>query len=323
MAKPSAIIVRNRDTAEMMAALHQTRPSPAVPSEIVEREPSTLLGTWTVGQTVVVPVARVRESPLNARVYYSTQEVDDMAESLERHGQEVPAKGYVDSDCIVLIDGQKRLRGAKAKGIDTIRVEICAEPDDVKQVYLTSRRINRERSEQTFLDDAVRFGYLLEQNHFANQSDLAAAVELSQSTVSRILALRAIPERLHRRLKDTPITNSLDALYAVGQVFTQMGKNGSIDEAETLASDIIDEVVKRGLSGKQTIALVANRLAGPKRRDRNEVRHITFGNAKGVLKTNGDKGRLDFSVKDLEAHIVETLREKIEAWCHEVSQGAR
>lgn len=246
-----------------------------------------------------------------------------MAESLEKHGQEVPAKGYVDGDSIVLIDGQKRLRGAKAKGIDTIRVEICAAPDDVKHVYLTSRRINKERSEQTFLDDAVRFSYLLELKHYANQSDLGAAVELNQSTVSRIIALKAIPERLQRRLKDTPITNSLDALYAIGQIFTQLAKNGGLDEADTLASDIIDEVVKRGLSGKQTIALVASRLAGPKRRDRNEVRHVVFGSAKGVLKTNGEKGRLDFSIKDLEPHIVESLREKIEAWCHEGSQGAR
>jgi hypothetical protein len=47
---------------------------------------------------------------------------------------------------------------------------------------------------------------------------------------------------------------------------------------------------------------------------------LTLGSAKGTFKTNSDKGRLDFSVKDLKPEKLEVIKEKILAWC--VEEGA-
>lgn len=319
--QPSPIIVRSTDTEVMKQALGGVlRPSPAAgPSSASAEQGLEPRPELEVGRTVAIPIAKVRENPMNARVFYSTGEVDDMAKSLAEHGQEVPAKGYAEDQHIVLVDGQKRLRGARAIGLETLRVEICEKPKSDQETYLASRRINKERSDQSALDDAVRFRELLETGRFENQSVLGKAVGMSQPNVSRIVALNSIPERIMRRLKDTHLPNSVDALYALSQVFTKLKDD---EKAEQLVATVIDAAVKDELSGLQTIALINSRLAGPRRRDRNEVRHITFGSSKGTLKTNLDKGRLDFSIKDLHADMVNELREKIEAWSQEATSSS-
>lgn len=322
--KPSPVIVRNADTSRMHEALQGVKPHQPTfaPNQMAQQQPHALPQGAATGQTIAVPVASIRESQMNARVYYSTQEVDEMADSLQKHGQLVPAKGYLEADFVVLVDGQKRLRGARAGGIETLRIELCEKPANEKEHWLASRRINKERSSQTFLDDSIRFKALIAQGLYSSQAELGTDVELSQSMVARVLALTEIPEKLQRRLKDTHIPGSLDALYAISQIFIQMGRAGKGDDAEPLAAEIIDLVVKEDLSGNQTVALVASRLSGPKTRARNEIRHISVGSAKATIKSNPAKGRLDFSIKGLTEADVEALRLKIEAACQGIPTGA-
>lgn len=320
--KPSPVIVRSTDTELMRHALAAATPPPH------EAGPGLLTQQPSPGglQTVVVPVSKVRENPFNARVFYTTDDIDSMSMSLSAHGQEVPASGYLEGDYVVLLDGQKRLRGAKSAGLDFFRVEICEKPKSVKEMYLTSRRINKERSGQGVLDDAIRFKALLGTEDFPTQQSLADSVGVSQSIVSRTITLNQIPERVMRRIIDTPLFDQLDALYALSQLFSEKEVGLQIDQAEDLAIEIIDESVKKRLSGKQTIAIINARLAGPRRRDRNDVRYVSMGGARGVLKTNTAKGRLDFSIKGIAAERVESLREQIEAFCsgdaHEITPPA-
>lgn len=271
---------------------------------------------YKVGQVYSVPISRVRENPWNAREFYTTDEVDAMAVSLTEHGQEVPALGYVADQAvgfITLIDGQKRLRGAKAAGILELRIDLCVAPIDAKSMYLTSRRINLERSSQTALDDAVRFQHLLSSGVFAKQEDLAAAIGKSQETVSRITKLTVIPEKIMRRMRDHPLLTGINAAYAISQIFTAGKFKDDPDGSENLASLIIDESLKKEISANQVMQLVASRLAGPIHRNRNTKRDVVYAGKKGVFKTNEEKGLLEFSISGLSAEQVEELRRKIES----------
>lgn len=315
-AKPSSIIVRSRDTEQMKHALGNVQLTPPAFETATVSLPIPAIQTANViqpkvGQTVIWPVAKVKEHALNSRVFYSTDELDEIALSLETNGQSVPAIGYLEDEFIVLLDGQKRLRGCKAAGVDTLRVELCEKPATVAQLYLNSRRINKERSSQTLLDDAIRFDYLIESKIFPNQEALAAEVKISQSMVSKIKKLTVIPERLMRRLRDTGIANNIDALSSVTALF----KNPDAEQAEEIATEVIEEVIRRNLTGIQTTALVNSRLNGPRKRDRYEVRHMAYGTVDAVLKFNDEKGRLDFGVKGLAPGQVDFLKLKIEALC--------
>lgn len=272
--------------------------------------------TYVVGQVYAVPLARVRESRMNARAFYPTDEVDSMAVSLSEHGQEVPALGYVEDGFdgfLTLIDGQKRLRGAKAAGLPFLRIDVCLAPLDEKSVFLSSRRINRERSSQTALDDAVRFQDLLGRQIFQNQQMLGDELGMSQTMVSRTIALNAIPEALMRRMKDYAQLTGIVAAHAISQIFTSEKFRDQPEVAMELGSSIIDEVIKKEISGNQIKSLVDSRIEGPRTRVRNESRYVVYGGVRGVIKTNVEKGLLDFSITGLSAEKVEALRRKIES----------
>lgn len=277
---------------------------------------------YAVGQAYDVPISRLRDSPFNARVFYSTEEVDSMSISLTVNGQDVDASGYFSDGHVVIIDGSKRLRGARVGGLETLRVMICPEPKDAKAVFLKSRRINRERSSQTVLDDAVRFQEMLNAKHFDNQEALAKEMETSQETISRTLAINKIPDALKRRMKDSPYLVGGVSAYAISRIFVHPRFSENLDEAIEFATDIIEKVTKDELSSRDVQALVASRLAGPRTRVRNDARPIQFAGVKGTIKTNEDKGELIFAIKGLSPGNVEGLRTKLEALCFERVDGA-
>jgi ParB family chromosome partitioning protein len=200
-----------------------------------------------------------------------------------------------------------------------LRIDIVEAPSNDRDIYLSSWRINKERSTQTPLDDSIRFKMLLGEAIFESQDQLAESLGMSKSGVSKVLALNAIPERVMRRLKDTNIPGSIKALYAISKLFPENIDTNpdALEKAETMAFDIIEDAVKKELSGNQVEALVEAKQKGPAVRVRNEVRHVAHGALKGTIKFNQEKGRLDFNVTGLSAERVTELREKVEAWCKE------
>lgn len=326
--KPNSVLVRNNDTSAMARVLAGAA---ARPDAVVDHASTgageggaTALavgvadaGTMRVGGVYEVPIHRVRENRWNARVFYRTADVDAMALSTDKNGQAVPARGYVDGSDIILVDGQKRLRGSRANGRGTLRIEICERPQNEKDAYLESRRINTERSEQTPLDDAVRFQQLLAEGVFANQSALATELGCSQGTVSRTVSLTTIPEPFMHRLKDTHLAGNLEALEQFVKIF-----RADVDEVGAIASDVLDIAVVGELSGRKLAAVVESKLDGPKRRARSEVRYAQAYGAKVVIKTNEEKGRIDFSVAGLTKEQIDSLRGEIEQVCARVKDGA-
>jgi ParB family transcriptional regulator, chromosome partitioning protein len=318
----SGVFKRTTDTKNLESALGSVGGIAKAPIDVSREMPSaplTLSKDIQVGSIIDAPISRIKESKYNARVFYASNEVDAMGDSLIKNGQEAPIIGYLDEEGgITIIDGQKRLRGARSAGIERLVVYICEKPENPRTLYLASRRINKERSDGTFMDDAVRFSEGLAQGLFKDQEELAREMKYDASIISMIISLNKIPSEVISRVEGKsaeekpPILNSLKALYALAQIFSS-----SLDQqsARTLADEIVDESNKKGLSGNQVVALIKSRMAGPKRRDRNEVRRIKIAGGEATFKSNSEKGRLDFSLRDLPADKVEAIKEKILNWC--------
>lgn len=261
---------------------------------------SAALSGFPVGHVVEVPLHSLKAHELNARVYYSVAETDEMATSLATAGQKVPVRGYADGDRVILIDGQKRLKGAQSAGLETLRVEICAKPESAVEIYLESRRINEERSAQTPLDDARRFRKLLNEGLVESQASLAQLVKVSEANVSKILALNEIPERVLLQMKERPHSCGLRVAYSVAKLFLDGKKQGrSVDELEHIANDIVMRIADQDLTAKQVEALVDSRLEGPRKRAVPLAENVTYGKGKGVLKMFDAKRQIDLSIKDL------------------------
>lgn len=275
-------------------------------------------GKLVPGGTYTLPTSMLKDSPYNARVWYSIEEIDEISTSLQRNGQDVPVAGYVDEDGkVTVVDGSKRLRAARAGGVEQLRVEIRARPESTKEMYLTSRRMNVERSTQTAFDDAVRFKSLLEEKVYAGQVELAADIGLSQSMVSYTLSLNKLPPALVKVMREEKNKSGEAKLCQLGFA-TEFAKmfDGSGEEAQEkidLAIEIAREILMKDLSCRQAQDLIRSRTETKRQRSTADKIALRYGSGAGTLKVFPTKGQLDLSLKGIEPGKLEELRLKIES----------
>lgn len=271
-----------------------------------------------VGETYELPVNLLKDSPYNARVWYSPEDVDVISVSMQQNGQDVAAVGYVDeSGKVVLIDGSKRLRAAKSGGVETLRVEIKPKPASERELYLASRRMNVERSQQTPFDDSVRFKTLLDEGLYSSQAELAKDVGLSQSMVSYTLSLTKLPPSVIKVLREERTKKGEAKLcqIAYAQEFAKMFDGTGVEghELEDTAIEIARDVLAKDLSVRQTQDLIRSRMEGKRQRAQADKIALKYGNGAGTLKVFASKGQIDLSIKGVEPSKIEELRLKIEA----------
>lgn len=284
---------------------------------------ATEQGAYIVGKTYDVHISSLREPRRGARVFYRPQDIDKMGKTMGDSGQEVPVKGYVEGDHIILVDGVTRLRSAKSTGESTLRVEICEKPENERDLYLKSRRINLERSSQTVLDDAVRWKEMIDEGLFKDQQDIAGEVGRDQSQVSRILNINKIPMALLMRMKDHDSLCTYTAATEIARLFDGPKYEQDPGAIEIMVDHLLDDILRGELSTRQIVQLVNSKLEGPKTRVRNESRPVHYAGVKGAIKINERTGDLLFEVKGIkDSSKLEKLRKSIEAICEKSGEDA-
>ena len=257
-----------------------------------------------IGQIIEVPVERVRSNPLNPRAVYTSAAVDEMAISLTNNGQRVAALGYQEDDgAIVLIEGETRLRGARAAGIPTLRVEIRAKPASERELYEMARAANVERRDPTPLDDAIRWKELLARKIYPTQSALAKALNLGEDYVSRTLSLAQLPHKIVLGVSEYSELMNHKMLNALREYWEQQGDDETFE--------LIQDAARNGLGYRDVVARRKLAAKGPVRRARSFREHLSFGEAKGELRTFEADGRLELKLKGLSAQQAEEVARKI------------
>lgn len=260
---------------------------------------------FQVGQVYEVPLRRIRENPGNARFIYTVSSIREMVGLIKASGQRTAATGFIDaSGDVVLIDGHRRLRACSALGRRTLRVEIRPKPRNEQELYLASRSANKERAEQTPLDDAFVWRGLLERKVFPSQVDLSKRLQVSQSEVSRTLALADLPGALVNTLSEKSELLNLKMLNALREFCKARG------EEETQA--FILEVCKNGLSYRDVEARRKALASGPQARPRAERHELQFRGATGVLRRFEKDGRIEVSWAGLNPKDAADLAKKLE-----------
>jgi ParB family chromosome partitioning protein len=305
--KPS-LIRRNTDQSAMARALGE-----ATSAKLETTSPTQQRQVdYVIGQRYQIPLNQLQRSENNARYFYSTEELDEMAKSLRDKGQEIPAWGYVRNDKVILVDGQKRLQAATIAGFGALDVLIGNEPTNDGDEYEKSRRINLERSTQTSLDDAVRWQSFIAKGTYKNQEELSQRLQVSKATVSKTLSINNIPLRLLRMMSDHQQTRSLSIAYEISTLFTSDKFKNDPDTAQLAAQDVIEDVIKKELSRNQVGAIIANKLEGIRSRERAVSSPVTYGESEGVLKVFPSRGQIDLSFRGLEPEKVHQLKVLIE-----------
>lgn len=322
-----ANIGRNQDQDAMKAALGVELKQPvALPATPVGAGVTENVGfaaaqlaqegvQFVVGQNYLIPLHKLTRSENNARLFHDPIEVDSMSQSLRTKGQDMPAIGYVRDGRIVLTDGQKRFLAAQSAGLEVLEVKIAPSPETAADEYERSRRVNLERSTQTVIDDAIAWKNLLAREVYKSQSELAQRMGLEEGTVSKIMGINRIPERLLRMMLGNPQTRQLSHAYPISTLFDaqKVALLGGQDRAEIVAQEIIEEVAKLGLSRNQLEQLIAKRLEGKKTRAQAVTTQVKFGGVQGDLKVFPTKGQLSLSFRNLPEEKATELAKIIES----------
>jgi ParB family chromosome partitioning protein len=258
----------------------------------------------SVGQIISAPLSRIKSNPFNPRAVYTNTAIDEMAVSLQTHGQRVAALGFRDDDgSIVLIEGETRLRGARAAGVDTLRIEIIAKPDSDQQLYEMARAANVERRDQTPLDDALKWKELLHKQIYPTQVALANALGLKEDHVSRTLSLAQLPQKVIIACYESPDLLTGKMLNALREYWQQEG------DEKCLA--LIREAASAGLGYRDVVAKRRAASKGPVKRTRASSESLTYRGATGQVKVFDDDGRLELVLKGLTADDAAAAMDKI------------
>lgn len=272
-------------------------PEPNQPLASTAQESNLVKGVpvprYKVGEVVDVPVEEIRSNPVGPRAIYTTAAIDDMAMSLKSKGQNISATGYVDDDNrVVLIEGETRLRGTRAAGLPTLRIEIKPRPKSEQDLYEQARSANVDRKDQSPLDDALKWHDLLGKNIYPSQVALAKALNLGEDHVSRVLKLATLPPRIVQTVADYPDLLTLRMLNALREFW-------EVKKSEQEVLELILEAADKGWGYRDIEARRKAAVAGPIRRPRATTQSVAYGTATGEIKMFEEGGRLQLELKGL------------------------
>lgn len=259
---------------------------------------------YAVGGVYNIPVNRVHSNPMGPREVYTEAAVDAMGQRLLSQGQILSATGYVDVDGeVYLIEGETRLRGARAVGLPTLRIEIKDKPASDQALYEQARSANVHRNEQSPLDDAIKWRKLLDKKIYPSQVALSKALGLTEDLVSRTLSLSSMPTKILYICADNAELCTLKMLNAIREFWEVKGDEETVE--------LIFEIAKTGMGYRDVSKRRKSAAQGVVKRPRADTEKISYFGAQGSLKTFEDGKRIELLLDGLPPEASEKLIEQI------------
>lgn len=138
------------------------------------------------GRVVFLPAKSIRPNPAQPRVVFDAEGLDELAESIRRHGILQPLSVRRKGGTYELIAGERRLRAASQAGITDIPC-IIMNMDD-REASLAALVENLQRRDLDFIEEAQGIARLLKEGDLS-QEQAARLLGKSQSAVANKLRL--------------------------------------------------------------------------------------------------------------------------------------
>lgn len=257
-----------------------------------------------VGQVFEAPIKDLKKNPYNARQTSSPTTLEELANSLAV-SQDTSALAFVSqSGELCLIDGHRRLDSCALNGKDTLRIEVRPEPQDDQSLYLYSRRANKEREDQSPLDDALAWKLLFEKKIFSTQRELAAKLEIEENVFSNIYSLAELPKTIIRFLVDRPSLLNLRMLTAI-RLYWKITDDDATEQ-------LIIDIEKNNFSSRDVDAKRNAIKTGKATRVRGVSTPMSYSHGTALLKRFPEKGKLNIEISEIkDEERMELLYKKI------------
>lgn len=274
--------------------------------------PATLPSKSSVDADYVVktlPIALVKDHPRNARQVYDPARVDEMATTIARDGQRVPAVVMPDPDVpggYLLIEGRYRKRALISLGRSTILASIV-EPLSDLEAYRLSLLLNEERNDQTILDNALSWKTMLDDGTYRGQDHIAEHLNIKQGTVSKTLALLDLPTSVLGIIRTRPASFGI----RVAQELRQLSK--LMDE--TMLESLAEQIIAEKLSVRDLERLRERKAHEPLTRERSRAYPLQWGDARLGSIREFEDGRLKIDLSNapevLRLNIVNAVKKAL------------
>lgn len=199
------------------------------------------------GRVVFLPAKSIQPNPAQPRVVFDAEGLDELAESIRRHGILQPLSVRRKGGVYELIAGERRLRAASQAGLTDIPC-IIMNMDD-REASLAALVENLQRRDLDFIEEAQGIARLLKEGDLS-QEQAARLLGKSQSAVANKLRLLKHSPQVLEKLRQAALSERHGrALLALDQ------------EEEKLSA--IEEIKRRHMSVAQAEQYIAS-LKTPK-----------------------------------------------------------
>ena len=201
--------------------------------------------TPPAGALSQVSVAVIEQSPFQPRKGFDEDELSALSASIKTHGVLQPLVVRQVGDRFQLVAGERRLRAARAAGLDSVPVTVVDFND--QQALEAALIENIQRSDLNPIEKAMGFKDYLDRYHMTHEQ-LAGRLGLARPTITNLVALLELPSELQSAVR-------------VGQLTTGHAKilKGITDPARQM--QVSKEIIARGLSVHATEAFVKQSAA--------------------------------------------------------------
>ena len=197
-----------------------------------------------------LPISKVEPRTGQPRQQFDEPTLQELAESIGRHGLLQPITvRKLDSGYYQIIAGERRWRAARLAGLTEVPVRII-EADDRKAQELALVE-NLQREDLNPMEEARGYRALME-DYGMTQEAVSQSVGKSRPTVANALRLLGLQK---------PVAEMLEK----GQLTTGHARALLPIEDAALQLEAAKQVTEKGLSVRQTEALAAALLKGPKK----------------------------------------------------------
>ncbi len=208
----------------------------------------------TTGETVInLPVNSIQPNPFQPRQQFRDEELQALAMSIKRHGLIQPILVRPREGGYELVAGERRWRAAQIAGLTEIPaiVRTCSD-DELLALALIE---NLQREDLNPLEEAQAYKVLIERFNLTQEA-IAERVGKSRASIANTLRLLSLPEPIKKALRDEQITE--------GHARAVLGAPD-----EGVMMEVFQQIMKLGLSVRQTERLIQRLAKKPRKRERN------------------------------------------------------
>lgn len=275
--------MENKALGKGLSALITKKTSEGTPSKEI---PSLEINSS--GNVAYVKTISILNNRFQPRQSFDESKLEELIASIKEKGVLQPILVRKHEDGYEVVAGERRLKAAKALGLEKVPVIIKNVTDREALVLALVENIQRE--ELNAIEEALGFKRLMEEFQFTQEA-IAEAVGKDRSTVTNLLRLLRLPEEIQKYVADAKLSmGHARALLSLEDNAIQK-KMARVIIDRGLSVRQVEDLVKKAHQGRNIVQAVA---AKPKDRDieilEEELRKIL--GTKVYIEDKKGKGRL-------------------------------